>query len=50
MLILIYEDADLCWEMGPCRFNRSTTGVYSKLAFNPHITLIQISNIESNLC
>jgi hypothetical protein len=43
MVMLIYEDADLFWLVGPCRFNRSATEVYSKLVFNPHITLTQIS-------
>ena len=50
MLILIYEDDDLCWAVGPYRFNRSMTRVYSKLAFNPHITLIQTSKHRIKLC
>ena len=43
MLMLIYEDADLCWAVGPCRFNRSATKVYRRLVFNTHITLTHIS-------
>ena len=50
MLILIYEDVDLGWEVGPCHFNRSATGAYSKLAFNPHITLTQTSKHRIKLC
>ena len=49
MLTLIYKDDDLFWAVGPCRFNRSATGVYSKLAFNLHITLTQTSKHETIL-
>ncbi len=50
MLILIYEYVDLCWAVGPCYFNRSAAGVYSKLAFNPYITLTQTSKHRIKLC
>ena len=41
--MLIYEEDNLCWVVGPCCFNRSSTEVYKRLVFNPHITLTQIS-------
>ena len=41
--MLIYKEDDLCWVVGPCRFNRSATEVYRKLAFNTHITLTHTS-------
>ena len=49
MLTLIYEDADLCWAVGPCRFNKSATEVHNKIVFNPHITLTQISKHKIKL-
>ena len=50
MLTLIYKDADLCWAVGPCHFNMLATGAYSKLTFNPHITLTQTSKHRIKLC
>ena len=50
MLILIYEDDDLCWAVGPFHFNRSASGVYSKLVFNPQIILTQTSKHRIKLC
>jgi hypothetical protein len=49
MLMLIYEDVDLCWVVAPCRFNMSAIEVYSKLVFNPHINLTQISKHKIKL-
>jgi hypothetical protein len=47
--MVIYEDVDLCLAVDPFRFNRSATKVYSKLVFNPHITLTQISKHKIKL-
>ena len=49
MLMLIYKEADLCWAVGPFRFNRSATEVYRKLVFNTHITLTHISKYKIKL-
>ena len=41
--MLIYIEVDLCWAVGPCRFNKSAIEVYRKLAFDTHIILTHIS-------
>ena len=49
MLMLIYEEADLCWAVGPCRFNRLVAEVYRRLVFNTHITLTHISKHQTKI-
>jgi hypothetical protein len=49
MLTLIYKDNNLCWAVGPFLFNRSVTGVYSKLASMHTSLLLKTSKHETIL-